>query len=90
MDILMKCGHTANSTIIDDAGNKLPACVICCCTEVDNNRPSLEGRKARCCDCGKLVDSDWKLPFFKYKGTWYKVFKKVNEDEFYCGCNGWD
>ncbi len=82
--VLMKCGHTANATYGED--NK-PCCLICApkpeAFEVITKLPDLTGRKARCSDCGKIVDSNWNLPFFEYCPD--KAF-----DRFYDGCFGWD
>ena len=64
---LMKCGHT----------------VICDCTELADENPSLQGRKAKCSFCGQIKDSDYDLPFFEYKPD-------KEYDEYYCGCGGWD
>lgn len=77
--VLMKCGHTANGTTMDGK----PYCVICNCKEVREDKPSLEGRKAKCGWCERMVDSNYNLPFFEYKPN-------EEYDEYYCGCNGWD
>lgn len=83
---LMECGHVANAT--DDNGN--PACVICGCFAVRrvidvSKEPTagLEGRKARCADCGKEHESKWTLPFFQYRPEGLL-------DSCYDGCYGWD
>jgi hypothetical protein len=67
---LMKCGHTAQGTIAQTGD---PVCAICLgihpgATEVAE-KPSLEDRFAHCV-YGKhaRVESDWKLPFFEYRG----------------------
>ena len=77
--VLMKCGHMSNAVTHDGR----PYCVICCCDEIDNKRINLKNRKAICAYCGKLVDSNIKLPFFEYK-------QNEEFDEYYCGCGGWD
>lgn len=77
-NVLMKCGHTANAE-----SNGKPCCVICDCFEIDENKPDLTGRKARCSYCGKQVDSNFNLPFFEYKPN--ELF-----DSYYDGCFGWD
>ena len=92
MNEMMTCGHTANAVNED----KKPVCVMCMCYDVKNDKPSLEGRKARCVyshdnhysrNGGAVipqpVDSRWDLPFFKYN-------ENYKEDEYYCGCFGWD
>lgn len=83
-EVLMKCGHTANATYGED--NK-PCCLICSpkpeAFEVITELPDLTGRKARCSDCGEIVNSNWNLPFFEYCPD--KEF-----DRFYSGCFGWD
>ena len=82
--VLMKCGHTANSEkIIGD--KKIPYCVICDCDEIEDTKPLLEGRFAVCRDCGRVVASDWNLPFFHYLPD-----SEEKEDRYYCGCKGWD
>jgi len=81
---MMKCGHTANSYMLK-GDKKIPGCVICNCFEVADNKPLLEGRVAKCCECGRIVPSEWNLPFFQYRR-----YNENKEDEFYCGCHGWD
>lgn len=76
--ILMECGHSANAIC-----NNKPCCAICSCFNEATTRPNLEGRKAQCSDCGKIVDSSINLPFFKYRPD-----RKF--DSYYCGCEGWD
>lgn len=44
---------------------------------------NLTGRKAKCIYCGKEVDSNWNLLWFRYYP--YKI-----NDTYYCGCGGWD
>jgi len=86
-DVLMKCGHTANAHKILDDGTSIPSCVICNCDEIQEERPSLEGRYAVCSGCKKTpantTKSRYDLPFFEYR---------PNEkfDNYYCGCWGWD
>lgn len=83
MSELMKCGHTANATQISKDGTKKPCCIICNCIEVDDDKPDLIGRKAKCTDCGNIEISSYDLPFFKHnRGKQY--------DGFYCGCRGWN
>lgn len=80
---LMKCGHTANAEYDDGK----PCCLICSpkkeAYEIVDEKPDLTGRKAKCTDCGEIVDSNWNLPFFEYCPD--KEF-----DRFYSGCWGWD
>lgn len=79
----MKCGHTANAEY--DGGK--PCCLICApnkeAYEIENDKPSLEGRKAKCTECGQIADSNWSLPFFEYKPD-------EKYDSYYNGCYGWD
>lgn len=75
---LMKCGHTANAT----TANNEPCCAICGCYEI-SERPKLDGRKAKCCFCGNIVNSDYNLPFFEYRA-------KKEYDLYYDGCGGWE
>ncbi|MEM2125020.1 MAG: hypothetical protein QXQ53_01320 [Candidatus Methanosuratincola sp.] len=81
--VMMRCGHVALAT----DGEGRPICPMCVgivegATEVAEV-PSLVGRKARCTACGREVDSDLNLPFFGYR-------KEEKEDEWYCGCKGWE
>ena len=80
---LMKCGHVNNAH--DSKGN--PACIICGCFDVDTKleKPTdgLEGRQAKCPDCGRTTESRWDLPFFKRNP--HSEF-----DSYYCGCYGWN
>lgn len=81
--VLMKCGHTANA----EYDNGKPCCLICSpkreAYEVVGDKPNLTGRKAKCTDCGEIVDSNWNLPFFEY-------CPDKEYDRFYSGCWGWD
>lgn len=81
--VLMKCGHTANA----EYDNGKPCCLICSpkreAYEVVDEKPNLTGRKAKCTDCGEIVDSNWNLPFFEY-------CPDKEYDRFYSGCWGWD
>jgi hypothetical protein len=81
--VLMKCGHTANA----EYDNGKPCCLICSpkreAYEVVDDKPDLTGRKAKCTDCGEIVDSNWNLPFFEY-------CPDKEYDRFYSGCWGWD
>ena len=80
----MKCGHTANAKKM----NGEPVCAICIgltsgAEIVETNLPDLSGRKAKCPDCKKIVDSNYNLAFFEYR-------PEYNYDSYYCGCRGWD
>ena len=79
----MKCGHVSQGR--DKDGR--PACKICYPSEdsltIVKIMPNLLGRKAKCTTCGKIVKSDFALPFFKY-------IKYAKYDKYYCGCKGWD
>lgn len=84
---LMKCGHVANAH--DPYGN--PVCVICAgLSDLANiierecrDNIGLEGRIAKCPECGATTESRWDLPFFKYRPN-------KESDEHYDGCYGWD
>ena len=52
----------------------------CELAEVDER---LEGRMARCADCGGYEPSAPSLPFFMYH-------EERGYDSYYCGCYGWD
>ena len=80
---LMKCGHAANATCEDK-----PVCVICHgldpgATVVDDAPPRLEGRVAKCSDCGHERPSNTELAFFAHHPD-------RATDSFYCGCRGWN
>jgi hypothetical protein len=66
---MMKCGHAANASIRTPEGDK-PCCAICNGPEAFtiDAPPSLDGRKSKCAQCGKIVDSKVDLPFFEYRG----------------------
>lgn len=79
---LMGCGCVAMGT----RENGDPICVSHAgidpgATEIVE-RPSIEGRQAKCSDCGRTAKSDWDLPFFRYQPD-------RTYDEFYNGCRGW-
>lgn len=78
---MMKCGHTGNAE-----HNGRPCCLICApdprAFEIDENIPNLEGREAKCNECGHKARSNINLPFFKY-------CPDSEYDSFYCGCCGW-
>jgi hypothetical protein len=90
---LMKCGHIANATtMIPNSSNtgkiKIHSCVICAGIVAGFNitidEPlDLTGRKAKCDECGKIVKSNPKLPFFSYRPD-------KEYDSYYSGCYGWD
>ena len=87
MNILMKCGHTANARSADDK----PSCVICIgihpgASIVDDAPPSLDGRIAKCSYkrvCKSAQPSNLALAFFAHHPN-------QEFDEYYCGCQGWD
>lgn len=49
----------------------------------DVKEVDLEGRFAKCSDCGKISPSTDNLAFFRHH-------PKNDYDEYYCGCRGWD
>lgn len=70
-DIVMKCGCTSGSQrYIRETDSYVPSCITHNCIEImeEADIPSLEGRKSRCSNCGREVDSSWHLPFFEYGG----------------------
>lgn len=77
--VLMTCGHIANGTTL----NGKPYCIICNCNKVAEQKPNLTGRFAKCVTCSNITESNYNLPFFEYKPD-------SEEDEYYCGCLGWD
>lgn len=94
---IMACGCAANAV----RGDGLPVCVIHLgspgATQVAATQPDLTGRKARCTYARRgphdghsggrpepqPVDSSTRLPFFKH-------CPDQPEDDYYCGCWGWD
>lgn len=87
-NILMKCGHSANSTKQIAVDDEIPYCVICDCEEIVGEVDTFvtQGRKAKCCyycSCHNIVDSEPGLPFFKMQPD-------QEYDSYYCGCEGWD
>ena len=81
-NLMMKCGCAANATT-QVKGKEVPCCVIHVCTEVEEKKPSLHGRKARCFYGGNIVESSLDQAFFKYQPD-------CEFDSYYCGCYGWD
>lgn len=80
---LMVCGHVAQGYRRMDDGSVEYACVICGTLE-QATTPNLEGRTAKCdYNCGSETTSSLSLPFFSYHPN------KPN-DNYYCGCFGWD
>lgn len=82
---LIACGHTAQGFVGSDRSQ--PVCVICYGmkpeAQIIAETPDLEGRVARCADCGKERPSNINLPFFEHR-------PHMEKDSFYCGCLGWD
>lgn len=127
----MACGHTANALQSipgnwadpiqreqmkdKDSTIAVHACVICSCN-ILQEKLCLCGRKAKCADCNTVVDSDYSLAFFEYRGPGsYRALNMCKrcmyargphkdkikdhlfvphgpyeQDEYYCGCKGWD
>ena len=90
-DILMKCGCVSTGVCTARNGIKydppIPICITHDCSVIEENKPSLSGRKSRCSyygsHCHSEFDSSYNLAFFKYKPE--SAF-----DTYYCGCFGWD
>ena len=103
---LLKCGCAAQSFCSQRGGVKydppIPACIIHDCFELADSAPNLAGRIALCTykgcrdnrrksthygeygkDGRSCAPSSPDLPFFQHHPD------KPN-DEFYCGCFGWD
>lgn len=78
---VMKCGHVANATC-----EGKPCCIICMPNKdafiVMEEESNYDGRSARCTECGKIVNSNENLAFFKHTSSEF--------DEYYCGCKGWN
>ena len=84
-DVMMECGHAANSTLVKTGE---PSCVICIgvhpgATVVAKELPDLNGREAQCAYCGKKTPSGPTLAFFGHRPD-------KQYDSFYDGCRGWD
>jgi len=84
--VIMQCGCVTQAT---DAGGN-PVCVIHYglmrgATQIMDISPELEGRTARCRDCGREVPSHKNLAFFNYAPQ-----STDNKDSYYCGCYGWN
>lgn len=77
--VLLTCGHAANST---DYANR-PACAICGVVKPAAQTPDLVGRLAMCQYGDTVKNSDALLAFFRYRPD-------RDNDEFYCGCYGWN
>lgn len=90
---LMKCGCVAQGVRRAPGETaEFPCCVIHDCTDVADERPALDGRKARCY-CGKTVPSGYDLAFFEYRGSGSSEFEARGPQKFdmyYCGHAGWD
>lgn len=98
--VMMACGHTSNASKVVDRVN-VPFCIICMCDEVLIEKPSLEGRKAKCHYYGTKTHRN-ECPKCTRGGNcqciedsdWKLGFFGFREgqpyDEFYCGCMGWD
>lgn len=80
MNIMMKCGHAANSM-----SDGKPSCVICDGPDslIVVDAPNLTNREAQCAYCKKATPSSVTLAFFEARPN--KPY-----DSFYCGCRGWD
>lgn len=87
MAYLMGCGHVA---LGEDANGK-PICPVCAgirkeadvISKICKGSDGLEGRKARCFQCGHETNSKWELSFFSYNPNYAN-------DTYYCGCRGFD
>lgn len=69
---MMACGHVENAVEHLADGTTRPACAICAGIDPRAKqvveRPSLEGRQARCGSCKTTTPSDWELAFFEFRG----------------------
>jgi hypothetical protein len=87
MKPMMACGHTANASMKNQDGSETPCCVICVGITRDAitpvTMPNLTGRMMRCSYGDKDKPSDPSAAFFAYRPD------KL-QDEYYCGCHGWD
>ena len=99
-DVMMKCGHAANSK--DAEGN--PCCVICIGIHAGAREvmpsPPLEGRKARCIydragkqgpSWGGISENGYHcVQDSKVELPFFEHRPGQPYDYFYCGCFGWD
>lgn len=81
--IMMRCGCVAQGKTKDGK----PVCVTHSgikdgAHEIETNLPNLDGRKAKCCHCGKVVESKLDLPYFEHHPN-------SKFDGYYSGCLGW-
>lgn len=51
--------------------------------EIDDRPPDFSRRVAKCGYCRRTEPSRLELPFFVSHPDW-------EQDEFFCGCRGWD
>jgi hypothetical protein len=77
--VAMACGCSNSGCY----SNEKPSCPIHGTKEILKEKPLLISRMARCHQCGEKEPSSWLLAFFRYK-------PEHGNDEFYCGCYGWD
>jgi len=81
---LMKCGCRASGT---NAKTNKPVCVVHAGltpdAEIIVETPNLAGREAKCAYCSNKKPSSLSLPYFVYHSN-------QCQDEYYCGCFGWD
>ena len=100
---MMTCGHTAQGhTLPNDDTAPAPVCVICSCTEVDAayTGPAPE-RMMRCSYAKRSGDTHTGGGQYAGKsfpslipsnpqGAFFSSKPDAAEDEFYCGCWGWN
>ena len=90
---LLRCGHNGMARH-NDAHDGLPeghpSCIPCMglrggACQVDETPHDYSHRIAKCAykDCGSTRPSSTSLAFFEYKHS-------EENDEYYCGCKGWD
>lgn len=80
---LMQCGCRAQGI---NMGTGKPCCIVhhgCPEAELEAPEPDLTKRTAKCSYCSTREPSSLDLPFFVHQPN-------KPEDDYYCGCRGWD
>jgi len=76
---IMACGCSGQAT----NGHGQPCCPVHGTAQPMTPQPDLNGRVARCSDCGKVRPSSPDAAFFIYQPD-------RPQDSYYCGCRGWN
>lgn len=79
--VVLKCGCTANTLRHNRDGTTTPTCIHGTTEQIE--KPSLEGRFAKCAYGGSVVKSNWNLAFFEYMGPGSKEAEEKCECGYY-------